>query len=402
MIMKTSDHKSSFDDYYKKLLEEEKGLGIEFPLRDIEKFQWKRGEWNDAFFNWSYRRFSVHILHRLNVLAGSKVLAIGCGFGFDEKNIKQLVPGSSIWSVDISEEMVVHARASGCPSELALAVAEKLPFPDACFDRVVSREVIEHVMDTQAMMNEIRRVLKPGGRAVVTTENPLSLSPHNLYHQSISPLIARMAGHVILGRAYKDEAPTARAIRAMAEHAGLRLAEVIWDGAVYKYQPTLAGLYCERMVDAARRFSALENRPLLGRLFCDQVKYVLDRPADSSANSAEVPRFVCPSCRGDLVTSIDALTCVECNIVYPQRCGIPDLIMYGWGPSGKPAAKAVVNETARKRFVRWNARAERLYNWIYHRLANLAVRFAPANTNEQPSGRIPPTEPLSYYLKLDD
>lgn len=401
MSINVSDHKSSFDDHYKKLAEVEKGLGIEFPLRDIEKFQWKRGEWNDGFYNWCYRRFSVHILHRLNVPAGGTVLAVGCGFGFDEKNIKNLVPDSSIWSVDISEEMVIRARDSGCPSALALAAAEKLPFPDSCFDRVVSREVIEHVMDTQAMMNEIRRVLKPGGRAVVTTENPLSLSPHNFYHGSIAPLIARLAGHTITGKSYKDEAPPVQAVRAMAERAGLRLTEVIWDGAVYKYQPTLAGVYRERMVAVARRFSALENRPLLGRLFCDQVKYVLDRPADPSATRAEAPRFVCPSCRGELAASPDAVTCTKCGTAYPQRRGIPDLILYSAGSSAKQADKSVVNETARQRFVRWNARTERLYDRLYHSLANLAVRFAPANTDEQPSGRVPSTDPLNHYLKLD-
>ncbi|MGH9304949.1 MAG: class I SAM-dependent methyltransferase, partial [Acidimicrobiales bacterium] len=43
-----------------------------------------------------------------------------------------------------------------------------LPFPDACFDRVIAAEVLEHLTDDGAAMAELRRVLRPGGRMAVT------------------------------------------------------------------------------------------------------------------------------------------------------------------------------------------------------------------------------------------
>jgi trans-aconitate methyltransferase len=46
------------------------------------------------------------------------------------------------------------------------ATAEKLPFPDACFDAVFSNAALHWVRDQDAMMAEVRRVLKPGGRLV--------------------------------------------------------------------------------------------------------------------------------------------------------------------------------------------------------------------------------------------
>jgi SAM-dependent methyltransferase len=54
---------------------------------------------------------------------------------------------------------------------LATAVAgdaTAMPFGDGCFDRVIAAEVLEHILDDQRAMNEIARVLRPGGLAAVT------------------------------------------------------------------------------------------------------------------------------------------------------------------------------------------------------------------------------------------
>jgi 2-polyprenyl-3-methyl-5-hydroxy-6-metoxy-1,4-benzoquinol methylase len=65
-----------------------------------------------------------------------------------------------------------------------------LPFADASFATVVAAEVIEHVFDTQSAINELARVLKPGGWLAITTPNLVALSgraqllfgrsPHNV------------------------------------------------------------------------------------------------------------------------------------------------------------------------------------------------------------------------------
>jgi SAM-dependent methyltransferase len=60
----------------------------------------------------------------------------------------------------------------GCPPGAAggtvLGDATAMPFPDGSFDRVIAAEVLEHILDDQRAINEVARVLKPGGLAAVT------------------------------------------------------------------------------------------------------------------------------------------------------------------------------------------------------------------------------------------
>jgi len=154
-------HHQGFEKRYGRL--SERDLHIQFPLVEIERFRWRRGEWNDGCYSYHYRRFTSHILSRLQLAEKQSVLIVGCGFGFDEKNIRSLLGEVDLWSIDISLEMLRLALASRSPSRFALALAERLPFPDESFDRVLSREVIEHVISPRAMLKEIGRVLRPGG-----------------------------------------------------------------------------------------------------------------------------------------------------------------------------------------------------------------------------------------------
>jgi SAM-dependent methyltransferase len=56
----------------------------------------------------------------------------------------------------------------GAHAQVALGDATAMPFPDASFDRVIAAEVLEHIPGDQRAMNEIARVLRPGGIAAVT------------------------------------------------------------------------------------------------------------------------------------------------------------------------------------------------------------------------------------------
>jgi SAM-dependent methyltransferase len=76
-----------------------------------------------------------------------------------------------------------------------VAAAEFLPYPTGCFDTVISNEVIEHVTDDRRAMQEMIRVLKPGGRAVIFCPNrwyPFETHGHywqGTYHFGNTPLI---------------------------------------------------------------------------------------------------------------------------------------------------------------------------------------------------------------------
>jgi SAM-dependent methyltransferase len=68
---------------------------------------------------------------------------------------------------DFERTLEAHQRAA----HILNAAGEGLPFPDSSFDLVLSHEVLEHVQDDRIAVEEITRVLVPGGRAVIFTPN---------------------------------------------------------------------------------------------------------------------------------------------------------------------------------------------------------------------------------------
>ncbi|WP_109485706.1 class I SAM-dependent methyltransferase [Occallatibacter savannae] len=102
------------------------------------------------------------VLEWLNPQAGEYVLDLGCGDGQLTQRIA--ASGAHVLGVDASAEMVAAARERGIEAEHARA--EELPFRDATFDAVFSNAVLHWVRDQDAMMRQVHRVLKPGGRFV--------------------------------------------------------------------------------------------------------------------------------------------------------------------------------------------------------------------------------------------
>ncbi|MBI5562228.1 MAG: class I SAM-dependent methyltransferase [Deltaproteobacteria bacterium] len=97
---------------------------------------------------------------------GAVVIDVGAGSG----HYRGLFPGMRYVAVDMGLEQ---------KSRKGLDVAadvRALPFGDACADAAVCIEVMEHVFDAGALLAEIKRVLRPGGRLLLTT--PLCLGEH--------------------------------------------------------------------------------------------------------------------------------------------------------------------------------------------------------------------------------
>jgi arsenite methyltransferase len=102
--------------------------------------------------------------------AGEKVVDVGSGAGFDSFIAAgQVGPGGQVTGVDMTPEMLDKARQTA--GELGLGqvefregLAEALPVPDGWADVVISNGVINLCADKQAVLAEIFRVLRPGGR----------------------------------------------------------------------------------------------------------------------------------------------------------------------------------------------------------------------------------------------
>ena len=115
---------------------------------------------------------------RFDVGPGTKLLDVGCGMG--RHTFEALRRGADVVAADLDgdalaavEEMAGAMTVSGeAPAGASFtavrADARRLPFAEGSFDRVVASETLEHIADDSVAMAEIARVLRPGGRAVVT------------------------------------------------------------------------------------------------------------------------------------------------------------------------------------------------------------------------------------------
>jgi SAM-dependent methyltransferase len=102
------------------------------------------------------------VLEWLDAKAAEHILDLGCGDGQLTKRLG--TTGASVVGVDASPEMVAAARERGVAADVG--DAEALPYARNTFDAVFSNAALHWVRDQDAMMAEVRRVLKPGGRFV--------------------------------------------------------------------------------------------------------------------------------------------------------------------------------------------------------------------------------------------
>ncbi len=96
------------------------------------------------------------------VSRGQDILDLGTGSGHIALNLSQL---GRVIACDVVDQRTVGKDLP------FVQVADRLPFPDASFDLVVSNHVIEHVADPARQLAEIRRVLRPDGVAYLATPN---------------------------------------------------------------------------------------------------------------------------------------------------------------------------------------------------------------------------------------
>jgi SAM-dependent methyltransferase len=111
----------------------------------------------------------LEMVRRHVPLEGRRILDVGCGVGAFVRRLREF--SADVYGVDIDEERV-REGAVEVPN-LALSVGEGIPFAGDTFDVVLLHEVLEHVTSDVETLREVRRVLRPDGRAVIFCPNRL-------------------------------------------------------------------------------------------------------------------------------------------------------------------------------------------------------------------------------------
>lgn len=104
---------------------------------------------------------------------GEKILDIACGMG--ELSLIIAKQGAEVDGLDASQVAIEAAcrlsRATKITCEFRVGDAQSLPYPDGYFDKIVCSSSLEHFENDKLALREMRRVLKDGGRVVLTTDS---------------------------------------------------------------------------------------------------------------------------------------------------------------------------------------------------------------------------------------
>lgn len=98
---------------------------------------------------------------------GSEVLDVGCGNGYIAHHLSAMM-GASVIGIDVAD-------STDAPIDYRRYDGRTFPLPDNAYDGVVLAYVLHHAQDTRAMLKEIKRVLRPGGLAVIYEDIPDTL-----------------------------------------------------------------------------------------------------------------------------------------------------------------------------------------------------------------------------------
>jgi phosphatidylethanolamine/phosphatidyl-N-methylethanolamine N-methyltransferase len=151
---------------------------------------------------------------------GGRILEVGVGTGIA---LPHYARASRLVGVDLSADMLLRARErvtqQGLSNVEGLAVmdAERLAFPDGCFDVVVGQYVINTVPHPEATLDEFARVVKPGGEIVLLNRISADTGPRRAIEQRLLPFTRRLG--------WRSEFPWTRFAQWIERTDGVRLIE---------------------------------------------------------------------------------------------------------------------------------------------------------------------------------
>lgn len=208
------------------------------------------------------------VLLALDLRPGQTVLDVGCGAGTDLGGL--FTRGGTVIGVDRDPVMVAEARDRHPAAVVHEGDAHALPLPGSSVDRVRVDRMLHQVASPELVLAEVRRVLRPGGLAVVAQPDwdSLVIDPGDV--ETNRALVRYIGSHV------QKHSTVGRAVPRLAAYAGFDVLEVRASAEVFRDYPAAevvlglgrnavrmarAGLVSSAV--ASRWISALENGPFL-------------------------------------------------------------------------------------------------------------------------------------------
>jgi SAM-dependent methyltransferase len=202
-------------------------------------------------------------LVKSHLVANSRLLEIGCGAG--NLLVQAVVKDSYPVALDLSMQALNFVRsrlqeacrAADAPRGFACiqSIGEFLPLPSASFDCVILSEVIEHLEAPRVSICEATRVLRPGGRLLVTTPNYRSFWPLMEWVVDRTNMTPRMAGEQHISRF------DPKSLRSLLLDCGLAIE---YFGTIYNLSPFLS-LVSPKQAES-QLLRELESRSSLGMI----------------------------------------------------------------------------------------------------------------------------------------
>lgn len=217
--------------------------------------------------------------------SGESVLDLACGSGAVTRSVAPIVgPSGSVIAVDISGPMLDVARGrpvEGAPVRWLQAPADSLPVDDAHVDVLLCQQGLQFFPDPAAAAAEVARVLKPGGRAVLSVWSGLEANP---VHRAFNESLLERTGAALFAAPFSFG--DADRLAAVLGGAGLRVEEVRSETRRARFR-SLAHFAEVNVVAAAAvipAFASLtddERASLVAGTIAD-VSELADRDADAS------------------------------------------------------------------------------------------------------------------------
>jgi len=219
---------------YQEVPEDEKAKRVGAVFRSVASSYDLMNDLMSLGLHRAWKRFALELS---GVRAGSRVLDVASGSGdLARAFAKRVGPTGQVWMTDINAAMLGVGRDrmldAGLFAPMALADAEKLPFPDAAFDCVSVAFGLRNMTHKDRALAEMARVTRPGGRVLVLEFSrvwkPLERA-YDAYSFGILPRIGKYVAHDEEAYRYLAESirmhPDQETLKAMMEAAGLARVE---------------------------------------------------------------------------------------------------------------------------------------------------------------------------------